>query len=152
VFQEARALYSPFRAINVYHLFGHITPERIEPEFQLYYAGDFHPLVFNYKPGPLNRAPPFVAPHQPRVDFQLWFYGLSYRQGAPSYIVNLLKRLCQDPEAVQSLFTTRLFPHPEAARVVFYRYNFTSFDERRQTGDWWQRTLLDQMRGVPCTK
>ena len=47
------------------------------------------------------RAPPFVAPHQPRVDFRLWFYGLSYRRGMPAYVATLLERLCTDPEAIQ---------------------------------------------------
>jgi hypothetical protein len=150
-FEEARTLYSPFRAINTYHLFGHITTKRIEPEFQLYYAGDFHPLTFRYKPGPVDRAPPFVAPHQPRVDFQLWFYGLSYRQSTPSYVVALIQRLCHDPRAVESLFATRLPPHPEAARIAFYEYKFTSFDEWRQSGAWWKRTPLDQ-RTVSCDR
>ena len=54
--------------------------------------------------GPARRRPDWVAPHQPRVDFQLWFYGLSYRAGAPEYVTTLLERLCRDPAAVQPLF------------------------------------------------
>ena len=40
--------------------------------------------------------PPFVAPHQPRVDFLLWFHGLA---GAtpPAYLQALLDRVCQRP-------------------------------------------------------
>eukprot|EP00951_Prasinocladus_malaysianus_P047402 scaffold650284_cov45-Prasinocladus_malaysianus.AAC.1 len=32
--------------------------------------------VFKYKPGPVDRAPPWVAPHQPRLDWQMWFAAL----------------------------------------------------------------------------
>ena len=35
-------------------------------------GGPFVPIPFRYKPGPLGRAPPWVAPHQPRLDWQMW--------------------------------------------------------------------------------
>ncbi len=70
----------PFRVANAYHLFGHITRERIEPEIQLQTPVEaaWHPLAMHYKPGPLERPPRFATPHQPRIDFLLWFYGLSF--------------------------------------------------------------------------
>ena len=63
----------------VYFLYstGSITRERIEPTFETSDGTSWTPLAFHYKPGPVDRPPPFVAPHQPRVDFLLWFYGLS---------------------------------------------------------------------------
>ena len=67
-------LYAPFNMINTYHLFAAITRERIEPEFAGTTDGEtWTDYTFHYKPGPLDRPPPFVAPHQPRLDFQLWF-------------------------------------------------------------------------------
>ena len=33
-------------------------------------------MTFRYKPGPLNRAPRWVAPDQPRLDWQMWFAAL----------------------------------------------------------------------------
>jgi hypothetical protein len=101
-----------------------------------------------YKPGPLDRAPPFVAPHQPRVDFRLWFFGLGFRRGVPEYAGVLLHRMCTDPEAVQPLFTSSLPEHPEAVRIVFGRYRFTSFGDE---GDaWWTRSWIGMIPEVSC--
>jgi hypothetical protein len=143
-------LYAPYRLVNTYHLFGHITRSRIEPEFQVMTESQFVPLTMHYKPGPVDRAPPFAAPHQPRVDFLLWFYGLSYRRGTPQYVNTLLQRLCEDPKAVQALFVDPLPPTPDAVRVEFYRYHFTTPDERALTGNWWTRAAVDAPITVPC--
>ncbi|HEX9103100.1 MAG TPA: lipase maturation factor family protein [Polyangia bacterium] len=144
-------VYAPFRLVNTYHLFGHITRARIEPDFQTTDDGatwDAHEL--RHKPGDPKRRPDWVAPHQPRVDFQLWFYGLSYRSGAPEYVTKLLERLCRDPDAVQPLFAAPLSPHPKAARIVYWQYHFTTAAERRATAAWWKREPVDVTDEVPC--
>jgi hypothetical protein len=150
---------APLRIVNVYHLFGHITRERIEPTFATSNGDDaaksptgddFTEHDLRYKPGDPLRAPPFVAPHQPRVDFLLWFYGLSYERGVPLYVRNLLVRMCDDPEAVQSLFATPLPRRPKAAQVRFYRYHFTTPHERGKTGAVWKRTPLGEPRTLSC--
>jgi lipase maturation factor 1 len=146
--------------VNSYHLFASITRERIEPEFQTLAAG---PLAareaedaawiaqhLHHKPGDVTRAPNVVAPHQPRVDFRLWFYGLGFQRRPPAYVSALLERLCEEPEAVQPLFRTPLPPHPAAVRLVFWQYQFTSPVEKRTTGAWWRRTRLAALRAVPC--
>ena len=43
---------------NVYHLFGHITRKRIEPDFQVLHEGRWESQVFRWKPGPIDGAPP----------------------------------------------------------------------------------------------
>jgi hypothetical protein len=144
----------PFRVANAYHLFGHITRDRIEPEFQLQTRDDEHwrPLAMHYKPGPVTRPPPLATPHQPRVDFLLWFYGLSFRQQTPEYVSRLLDRLCHDPEAVAPLFVEPLPPAPRAIRIEFWRYQYTTADERRDTNAWWKRTSLGSSRSVSCAE
>ena len=102
-----------------------------------------------YKPGPLDRAPPFVAPHQPRVDFLLWFYGLGYR-GMPRYVGSLLAHLCREPGVVQPLFVDPLPAHPESVRVVFYDYHFTTAAEKAETGNWWRRRRVAETRAFSC--
>ena len=40
------------------------------PEIEVLGSADgtvWEPFVFRYKPGPLHRSPPWVAPHQPRL-------------------------------------------------------------------------------------
>ncbi len=141
---------APLRIVNVYHLFGHITRERVEPTFATSNGDDFTEHDLRYKPGDPRRAPPFVAPHQPRVDFLLWFYGLSYERGVPLYVRNLLVRMCDDPEAVQFLFATPLPRRPKATQVRFYRYHFTTPHERGESGAVWTRTLLGEPRTLSC--
>jgi lipase maturation factor 1 len=141
-----REVYAPFRVFNAYHLFGHITRERIEPEFQTLEGGRWSARDLRFKPGDLSRRPRFVAPHQPRVDFQLWFYGLDYARGTPAYVVNLLDRLCHKPDAVQSLFLDPLPAHPDSVRIVFWDYHFTRSGE----AGWWKRTQRDETRAISC--
>lgn len=149
-FEEVHALYAPFRVANVYHLFGHITRERIEPQFETRVNGDWLEHDLWYKPGNVQRPPPYVAPHQPRVDFQLWFYGLSFRRGMPAYVARLLEQLCAAPQRVQALFVARLPPAPDAVRIAFYRYRFTTSQERSQSGAYFERTRLGALGPRSC--
>ncbi len=148
--EPLQSLYGPWRVINTYHLFGHITRERVEPEFQTSDGALWTAHDLRYKPGDPLRAPPFVAPHQPRVDFQLWFYGLSFERGLPPYVGALLEQLCAKPAAVQELFVAALPQRPAAVRMVFWRYRFTTPDERRQSGAWWTREQIAATRAVAC--
>lgn len=68
---------SPFRSINTYGLFAVMTTSR--PEIIIEGSNDgelWKPYEFKYKPGDPNRRPGFVAPHQPRLDWQMWFAAL----------------------------------------------------------------------------
>ena len=55
--------------------------------------------------------PPFVAPHQPRVDFLLWFHGLAWRRTPAVPGRRCWTALCHDPAAVAPLFAR---PLPDA--------------------------------------
>ena len=145
------------RVVNTYHLFASITRERVEPEFQtLAPGGDeaddaawtAHDL--RHKPGAPTRAPDFVAPHQPRLDFQLWFHGLAFRRGQPPYVHMLLERMCEDADAVRPFFRDPLPAHPRAVRVVYWQYHFTTPAEKRATGAWWRRERLAATVPVRC--
>jgi hypothetical protein len=145
------------RLVNTYHLFAAITRERIEPEFQtLDQTGSedddasWTPHHLRWKPGDPRRAPRFVAPHQPRLDFQLWFHGLGFRRGRPAYVHELLELLCDDASDVRSFFLNPLPPHPRATRVVYWQYHFTTPAERRSTGAWWRRELVATTPPVRC--
>lgn len=152
IVEPLRRVYEPWRVINTYHLFGHITTARIEPEFQTTDDDEhWQARQLWHKPGDVMRRPDFVAPHQPRVDFQLWFYGLSYRSSSPAYVDALVERLCRDPSAVQTLFREPLSQHPRAVRIAYWHYRFTSAAERRATGAWWTRTPVDVTEPIACT-
>ena len=140
-----RTAIAPFRSINIYHLFASMTLIRREVVIEGSNDGTtWLPYEFRYKPGDLNRPPPFVAPHQPRVDFQLWFLLLRGRPPRDAYFNNLLARLVQAPHVVAPLFSSDPFPDvpPKFLRLAFYRYRFTDWATRRASGAWWQRELL----------
>ena len=141
-----------YRLVNTYHLFAAITRERVEPEMQTSDDGGRTWIAHDlrHKPGDPLRAPDFVAPHQPRVDFQLWFYGLGYQRREPSYVAALLGHLCDDPAAVGALFVAPLPTRPDAARIAYWRYRFTTPAQRRASGAWWRREWIGATRAVPC--
>jgi hypothetical protein len=151
--EPVRGLFEPLRLVNTYHLFASITRERIEPEPQIEPEGGgaWVGLELRHKPGDLARRPDYVAPHQPRVDFQLWFHGLSFQSRQPLYVASLLGHLCDDRPAVQSLFRAPL-PPARAVRMAYYQYHFASPAEHRATGRWWNRTLLDTTATIPCDR
>ncbi len=140
-----------FRLVNSYHLFASVTRERIEPQFDTMDDGEgWTERDLRYKAGDPHHTPGFVAPHQPRVDFQLWFYGLAFRRREPPYVTALVEKLCNDPAAVQPLFCDPLSPRPTAVRIVYWQYWFASADERRASGVWWRRARLGETRPLAC--
>ncbi len=144
-----RRRYAPWRLVNTYHLFGHITRARIEPEFQLSTDGtSFTAYDLHHKAGDPARAPGFVAPHQPRVDFLLWFYGLDAEGRPPEYVVRLLGDLCHDPDAVAPLFRAPLPRAPAAVQIVFWEYHFAPAG----SGPWWTRTERSRLGPIACAQ
>jgi lipase maturation factor 1 len=97
---------------------------------------------FKYKPGDLDRAPRWVQPHQPRLDWQMWFAALGSYQGNP-WFVNFMLRLLEGSPDVLALLAVNPFPSapPRYIRAQVYDYKFTNIDEHRATGNWWRREL-----------
>lgn len=140
-----------WRVANAYHLFSNITTARHEPELQTSPDGEtWRPQVFHYKAGPVDRAPPFVAPHQPRVDFRLWFFGLNWQRYTPPYVANLLRRVCWDPDVVQPLFDSTLPDDTRFVRFVYWDHHFTDWATRSSTGAWWTRDKVGVSRTISC--
>jgi len=138
------------RTINAYHLFASMTGVRREVVIEGSADGvTWEPYELRWKPGDPRRAPAFVAPHQPRVDFQLWFLLLGHR-GPSAYFETLLRRLLTDPPAMAPLFVRDPFPAtpPRALRLAFYTYHFTDRATRRSTGAWWTRALDGYSRPI----
>src|SRR5262249_38848576 len=137
-----------WRSINAYHLFASMTLVRREPVFEGTADGTtWKPYVFWWKPGPVDRAPAFLAPHPPRVVFRPWslFVGRGRR-----YTEALLDRMLHDPDAVAPLFAENPFPAtpPIAVRIAAYRYRFSDRATRAATGAWWTRELEGTTRPV----
>ena len=133
----------PFRIVNGYGLFRVMTKERGEIVIEGSADGiDWLPYEFKWKPGDVMRAPGWCAPHQPRLDWQMWFAALgSYRENP--WFGRLIVRL-EGSRDVSRLLAKNPFSHepPRYIRAMFYRYRFTTLRERSETGAWWKREEL----------
>jgi hypothetical protein len=140
-----------WRSVNAYHLFAQMTYVRREAVIEGSADGiTWLPYELRWKPGDPQRAPAFVAPHQPRLDFQLWFLLLGGR-GVPPYFLRLLEKLETRPDTVAAFFAHDPFGGraPAHVRVAAYRYAFTDVATRRATGAWWTRTLEGHLTPRP---
>jgi hypothetical protein len=95
-------------------------------------------LVFKYKPGTTDVAPKFVAPHQPRLDWQMWFAALG-RYNENAWFVAFVDRLLRGTPEVWGLLAEGL--DVEAAPPKFIRssrraYDFAARGEAT-AGAWW---------------
>jgi hypothetical protein len=141
-------LVAPLRVVDSYGLFAVMTTER--PEIIIEGSEDgvsWRPYEFRYKPGDLTRRPAFVAPHMPRLDWQMWFAALS-DYGREPWLLSFCRRLLQGTPEVLDLLEENPFPRapPRFIRAVVYDYRFTDAATRRRTGAWWQR----EPRGLYC--
>jgi lipase maturation factor 1 len=131
----------PFRLVSPYGLFSVMTTER--PEIIIEGSNDglqWQAYEFKWKPGDVKRRPRFVAPHQPRLDWQMWFAALGFYPNNP-WLRMMLIRLLRGSEDVIALLERNPFPDqpPKFIRAAIYDYRFTDFARRRATGEWWRR-------------
>jgi hypothetical protein len=136
-------LLSPFRLANHYGLFAVMTTER--PQIILEGSRDgteWKAYELRYQPGDPTRPPRFTTPHMPRVDWQMWFAALGRVQENRWFLVMCWRLLQGEPE-VRAFFAVDPFggEPPRYLRANVYLYRFTTPDERRATGAWWERTL-----------
>lgn len=132
---------SPFRTVNSYGLFAVMTQTRSEIIVEGSYDGaEWRAYEFKWKPGNPRRPPGFVAPHQPRLDWQMWFAALGECRQNP-WVLNLLIRLMQGSSEVLSLLETNPFSGhpPRYIRTLKYDYHFTEPKELHSGGVWWRR-------------
>jgi predicted DCC family thiol-disulfide oxidoreductase YuxK len=137
-----------FRSINNYGLFAVMTTSR--PEIVVEGSNDgrnWERYEFKYKPGDVKRRPRFVAPHQPRLDWQMWFAALNPNYREP-WFMNFATRLLQGSPEVLVLLEQNPFPAapPRSIRASLYEYHFTDSAMRKAEGSWWRR----EFKGFYC--
>jgi predicted DCC family thiol-disulfide oxidoreductase YuxK len=130
---------APFRTVNGYGLFAVMTQERLEIIVQGSEDGvSWKTYAFRFKPGDPHRAPRWVAPFMPRLDWQMWFAALgSVEQNA--WFLSFLERLLEGSPQVLGLLENNPFLQgpPRFVRALTDRYTFTTATQRAQTGNWW---------------
>ena len=100
----------PFQIANTYGLFASMTTTR--PEIIVQGSNDgvtWLDYEFPYKAGDLRQPPHWVAPYQPRLDWQMWFAALSEYRATP-WFTNFMVRLLQGSPDVLGLLAKNPFP------------------------------------------
>jgi predicted DCC family thiol-disulfide oxidoreductase YuxK len=134
---------SPWFIVNPYGLFAVMTTTR--PEIVIEGSADgetWREYVFRYKLGPLTRPALWNIPHQPRLDWQMWFAALGSPRDNPWFIM-LMWRLLQGSPPVLALLQFNPFTEapPKYVRAQLYDYRFADAPTHRATGQWWTRRL-----------
>jgi hypothetical protein len=149
--QVMNTSFEPLHLVNTYGAFGTITRTRYEIVIEGTEASSVAPdtvwreYEFKGKPGDPSRRPPQIAPYHLRLDWLMWFEAFS-PQPQDEWFIALLQQLLRGDAATLGLLKTNPFPAaaPRYLRARYYRYWFTTPDERRQTGRWWNRELVSE--------
>jgi hypothetical protein len=147
--QVMNTSFEPFHLVNTYGAFGSITRHR--QEIVVEGTDDHEPTdqtvwkeyEFRGKPGDTSRLPPQIAPYHLRLDWLMWFAAMESPQDQPWFAPFIVK-LLEGDAATLSLLRKNPFPDrpPQFVRAELFLYRFTTPDERRRTGQWWQRERI----------
>jgi Lipase maturation factor len=154
--------FNPLHIVNTYGAFGSVTRHRDEVVVEGTLDADPSPssewreYAFKGKPGDLGRSPPQVAPYHLRLDWLMWFLPLSPGYG-DVWFIRFVERLLLNDAPILGLLRSNPFPDrpPATIRARLYRYRYTTWSERRQTGAWWTREQIGEylpavsLRGAP---
>lgn len=141
---QMRSALQPFRSFSSYGLFRVMTKGRHEIVLEGTVDGrSWQSYELPYQPGDPARRPRLVAPHQPRLDWQMWFAALGRIEHNP-WLGGVLQRLLEAEPAVLALFAKDPFhgERPRQVRAAFFKYRFTTAEERAQSGEWWAREFV----------
>lgn len=135
-----------FQISNGYGLFRKMTGVNGRPELVIegsnsQTAGwkEYH---FLYKPGDVSQRPPFLIPHQPRLDWQMWFAALGSYEHNPWFVSFVYRLLDGEKDVINLLDKERLpFPDtpPKYIRAILYKYSYTPSSPSKKSEDWWTR-------------
>jgi predicted DCC family thiol-disulfide oxidoreductase YuxK len=138
--REIDQLIEPMHLVSSYGLFAVMTTQREEIVIEGSQDGvEWREYEFRYKPGDLSRRPRWNIPHQPRLDWQMWFAALDDPRNV-GWFPRFLERLLENEAAVTGLLEKNPFPdkRPQYIRARFYDYTFAGGEERPR-GLWWRR-------------
>jgi len=145
--------FNRYHLVNTYGAFRSVTKSRYEIVIEGTEEQAVRPettwteYAFKAKPGDPRRRPPQIAPYHLRLDWLMWFAAMSpvYEYLEHPWLIAFVLKLLQNDAATLKLISTNPFPAgPTIIRVRLYRYRFATATERRETGQWWIRTLAGE--------
>jgi hypothetical protein len=122
VAQTVDLLIKPLHITSPYGLFAVMTTARDEIVIEGSLDGiEWREYEFRYKPGDITRGPRWNIPHQPRLDWQMWFAALEEPRRL-FWFSRFLERLLQNEPTVTALLEKNPFPDkpPVYVRALFY--------------------------------
>nr|XP_018671948.1 lipase maturation factor 2-like [Ciona intestinalis] len=150
---------STFDLTHSYGLFRRMTGVGGRPEVVIEGSnsleGPWKEYEFYYKPGDRTYPLTWTAPHQPRLDWQMWFASLSSYQHNP-WILSLMHRILLGQNEVLDLMDRTRSPYPVSPpkyiRSQLYLYHYTKLNKNNSAPRaWWTRTLQKEY-SPPITK
>jgi hypothetical protein len=155
----------PLRTVGSYGVFPPRSgpPLKYLPVLEGTRDGDsWEAFEFRYMPSTPRSPPVFVAPHAPRIDHFLLYEGLGlgidnflytvinlgspYDFSSVSTMDRLLERVMDPQSPVRRFFRSAPFggEPPLQVRMRLFLFAPTTPEERRATGDYWQRILVGE--------
>ena len=121
-------------------------------EAQINDSNEWRELSFRWKPGRLDAMPLQVAPHQPRLDWLMWFAALG-SVGHNPWLVSFIDKLLHGCPAV-----TDLINEPDIVsgkqKVTMVRANLYHYDFTRVDTEWSRRIpgveMTTMINGMPA--
>uniref|UniRef100_A0A673X4Z1 Lipase maturation factor n=1 Tax=Salmo trutta TaxID=8032 RepID=A0A673X4Z1_SALTR len=151
--RQAYSLVERYRLVSAYSLDSRMTGVDGRSEVVLEGSMDkntWTEIEFMYKPGNVGMAPPVVAPHQPRLDWQMSQAAQGLAEQSP-WFTSLVHCLLQGNKDVVRLIQTdsAQYPFSQAPpvylRASLYKYWFT---QTAQDGsgpkEWWRRGYSEE--------
>ncbi|GGP47421.1 lipase maturation factor family protein [Streptomyces abikoensis] len=147
--QRMNMSFNAFHLVNTYGAFGSVNRSRYEvvvegtADERLTEDTEWKEYGFRGKPGDPRRLPRQFAPYHLRLDWLMWFAGISPGY-AREWFGPFVERLLTGDPATLRLLRDNPFPTtpPTHVRARLYLYRFTTWRELRETGCWWHRTLV----------
>ena len=144
--QEILVWVQPFHISHPHQLFSMMTTKRYEIIIEGSYDGiTWKEYLFYHKASEISKRPTRISPIQPRLDWQAWFLPFSSFQHQ-YWFHSFISKLLLGTPVVTKLLRYNPFAEkpPVFIRVLMYDYEFTTFKERKETGNWWKRKLLGE--------
>lgn len=141
--QAMNASFDQWNLVNTYGAFGVVGRVRNEIIIEGSDNGaDWKEYEFLAKPGDPKRSPPFIAPYQSRIDWQMWFAAMEDLSQNP-WLVRFAEKLLHGDRLAIALIRTNPFPQapPKYLRMELYEYHFS---RDRSRGLWWDRKLIGE--------
>nr|WP_202501580.1 lipase maturation factor family protein [Streptomyces sp. SID5785] len=155
--QSMNRSYDALHLVNTYGAFGSVG--RVRLEIVVEGTADTAPgpgtrwqaYEFRGKPGDPRRMPRQFAPYHLRLDWMMWFAALSPVY-ARAWFGPFVERLLDNDRDTLRLLRHCPFPDapPAHVRARVFRYRYTTWRERRETGAWWERTYVREF--LPPTR